>query len=138
MPRYDAHHEIVKRALERDGWTITKDPLIIEYEDLRLFADLGAEKTFAAEKAGRKIAVEIKVFGAVSFIDEFHKAAGQYGNYRALLRRVEPDRVIFLAVPLDVYETEFLRASIRDLVADLQIKLVVYDPLKEEIVLWSN
>ena len=99
---------------------------------------LGAEKTFAAEKEGRKIAVEIKVITSVSFIDDFHKAAGQYGNYRALLRRIDPDRTIFLAVALDVYETTFQRPSIRDLVADLQIKLVVFDPLKEEIVLWSN
>lgn len=138
MPRYDAHHEVVKIALRKDGWTITNDPLVIEYEDLRLYADLGAEKTFGAEKAGRKIAVEIKVFSAVSFIDDFHKAAGQYGNYRALLRRIEPDRIIFLAVALEVYETDFLRASIRDLVADLQIKLLVFDPLTEEIVSWNN
>lgn len=138
MPRYDAHHESVKRALQKDGWIITHDPLIIEYEDLRLFADLGAEKTLAAEKAGRKIAIEVKVFSAASFIDDFHKAAGQYSNYRALLKRIEPDRTIFLAVALDVYETEFLRTSIQDLVFDLQIKLIVFDPLQEEILLWNN
>jgi len=138
MPQYDAYHETVKRALVKDGWTITDDPLVIEYEDLRLFADLGAEQTFAAEKAGRKIAVEVKVFGAVSFIDDFHKAAGQYGNYRALLRRIEPDREIFLAVSLGVYETDFQRPSIRDLTADLEIDLLVFDPHQEEIVLWSK
>src|SRR5215510_6624640 len=64
MPRYDVYHEPVKHALIKDGWTITDDPFIIEYKGLRLYADLGAEKPIAAEKFGRKIVVEIKVFGA--------------------------------------------------------------------------
>ena len=32
MPQYDAHHETVKRALEKDGWTITDDPFTIHLE----------------------------------------------------------------------------------------------------------
>ncbi len=49
MPRLDAYHETVKRALVNDGWTITHDPLTIKYKRLRWYADLGAEKAFAAE-----------------------------------------------------------------------------------------
>ena len=49
MPQYDAHHETVKRALRKDGWTITNDPLVLEYKDMTLFADLGAERRLAAE-----------------------------------------------------------------------------------------
>lgn len=100
MPRYDAHHETVKTALRKDGWTITDDPFTIEYEDVQLFADLGAEKMFGAEKSGWKIVVEIKVFGGDSFFNEFHKAVGQYANYRSLLRRTEPERKIYLAASL--------------------------------------
>ena len=50
MPQYDLYHEPVKRALTKDGWVITADPLIIEFKGLRLYADLGAEKTIAAER----------------------------------------------------------------------------------------
>jgi hypothetical protein len=55
VPTRDMIHEAVKNALIKDGWTITADPYIIEYEDVILFADLGAERPMAAERAGRKI-----------------------------------------------------------------------------------
>ena len=42
MPALDQIHEAVKHALIKDGWSITADPYVIEYEDVRLFADLGA------------------------------------------------------------------------------------------------
>lgn len=54
MPQRDLYHDTVKRALLKDGWTITDDPFIIEFKGVRLFADLGAEKPFAAEKASTK------------------------------------------------------------------------------------
>jgi hypothetical protein len=28
MPKYDVYHEPVKRALIKDGWTITDDPIV--------------------------------------------------------------------------------------------------------------
>ena len=136
MPRYDAHHETVKRALEKDGWMITDDPFTIEYEDVQLFADLGAEKMFGAEKGGWKIVVEIKVFGGDSFFNEFHKAVGQYANYRSLLRRTEPERKIYLAVSLAVYESEFQRPSVQAMVEDEQVWLLVFDPITEEVMQW--
>jgi hypothetical protein len=55
MPQYDLYHDTVKNALIEDGWAITADPFIIEFKGLRLYADLGAEKVFAAEKSGEKI-----------------------------------------------------------------------------------
>ena len=59
MARLDKIHDKVKNALIKDGWTITHDPYSIEYQDLTLFADLGAEKMFSAERDGRKIVVNI-------------------------------------------------------------------------------
>ena len=37
MPQYDAHHETVKRALRKDGWTITADPFTIYVEQVKFF-----------------------------------------------------------------------------------------------------
>jgi len=47
---YDVYHELVKRVLIKDGWTITDDSYVLSYKGLRLYADLGAEKPIAAEK----------------------------------------------------------------------------------------
>ncbi|MEG3930685.1 MULTISPECIES: element excision factor XisH family protein [unclassified Microcoleus] len=45
MPAKDRFHEAVKVALQKDGWTITDDPLTIPIERLsNLYIDFGAEK----------------------------------------------------------------------------------------------
>lgn len=56
----DLFHQVVKTALIKDGWTITNDPLTIRIDRVKLEVDLAAEKVFAAEKDGQKIAVEVK------------------------------------------------------------------------------
>ena len=60
MPVPQIFHETVKLALIKDGWTITSDSLTIRSDRIKLEIDLGAEKVFAAEKDGKKIAVEVK------------------------------------------------------------------------------
>lgn len=85
MAQLDKIHDAVKNALIKDGWTITADPLRIVYEEFRLLADLGAEKSLAAERGTEKIAVEIKSFRGRSTVDDFEKALGQYRLYRRLL-----------------------------------------------------
>jgi hypothetical protein len=52
MSRRDDLHYPVRRSLEKEGWTITHDPIVIAFRDLRLKVDLGAERYFAAEKEG--------------------------------------------------------------------------------------
>ena len=74
----DAYHETVKRALIKDDWLITHDPFVIRYDDLRVYADLGAEKIFTDVSESNKIVAEIKVLGGVSKIEDFEKALGQY------------------------------------------------------------
>ena len=53
----DIYHDIVKRALQKDGWTITHDPYKIPLSNRTLKADLGAEKIMAAEHGLEKIVV---------------------------------------------------------------------------------
>ena len=62
MSRRDDFHYPVRRALEKEGWAITHDPVILTFRDLRLKADLGAERYLAAEKEGRRVVVEVKDF----------------------------------------------------------------------------
>jgi hypothetical protein len=77
----DIIHDAVKKALVKDGWTITADPFTIKYEDATLFADLAAERVIAAEKAEQKIIIEIKSFAGPSAMQEFEGALGQYQTY---------------------------------------------------------
>jgi len=109
MPAKDRFHEAVKVALQKDGWTITDDPLIIPIERLsNLYIDLGAEKLLIAERKGQKIAVEVKSFLGASTLSEFHTALGQCLNYSYALEDTEPDRTLYLAVPVSIYDNFFV------------------------------
>ncbi len=113
-------------------------PYTLEYKGLRLYADLGAEKLLVAEKDQRKIAVEIKVFNSPSLVTELQKAMGQYGMYQSLLRRLTPERKLYLAISQDTYQDFFLQPAIQDIVGDQDIQLIVFDPDREAILQWIS
>ncbi len=134
----DAYHEVVKRALEKDGWQVTHDPLPIIFEGLRVAADLGAERVLAAERATDKIAVEIKVFGGKSKISEFEKALGQYDLYELYLSELEPRRILFLAVSDESYEKFLKLPAIYFAVTRKKLKLIIFNIAAEEIIEWIS
>jgi XisH protein len=136
MPARDLFHNIVKAALQKEGWLITHDPLHLDLPDIEVYVDLGAEQLLAAEREGKKIAVEIKTFAGTSTISEFHTAVGQFMNYRFLLCKLQPERTLWLAVPNETYESFFRRQTIQEMIASYQFKLAVYDPDKEVIEQW--
>jgi len=136
VPRRDVYHEVVKKALVDDGWTITHDPLLLAFGTRDVFVDLGAEAPFGAEKAGRRIAVEVKTFASISEVTDLERALGQYALYRFLLRRQEPERALYLAVPADAFASVFDVSEGRDLIAAEELRLLVFDPPKEVITRW--
>ena len=136
MAAKDLYHEAVVKALTDDDWNITNDPLRIEVGDIGYEIDLGAEKLLAAEKENRKIAVEIKSFLSSSPVYEFHSVLGQFLNYREALAEQEPDRILYVAVPVEVYKELFLRQFIQQVVRRYHIRLIVYSPLRKVIVEW--
>lgn len=134
----DRFHQIVKTALIKDGWSVTHDPLQIKVGGVDMEIDLGAERLLAAERGDEKIAVEIKSFLATaSAISEFHTALGQFINYRAALRREEPDRVLYLAVPDLTYNSFFQLDFPASVLKENQVKLIVYDIELEQITEWK-
>ena len=60
-----------------------------------------------AEKSTRKIAVEIKSFVGRSAVSEFHVAVGQFLNYRLALEQLTLELVLYLAIPIDIYQDFF-------------------------------
>ena len=129
-------HELVKTALQNQGWIITDDPDRIDLGFVDFYIDLGAEQLLAATKDNEKIAVEIKTFLAPSTISEFHTAVGQFINYRIALEFDDPERTLYLAVPLDIYRRFFKYSFIQTVIERNQIPLLVYDTEKEEISQW--
>ena len=124
----DIFHEIVKKALQNDGWIITHDPYRILALGKNVQIDLGAEKPMiAAQKGSERIAVEIKSFINPSFTYDFHLALGQYLNYLLLLEEQEPERILYLAVSEDIFETHFHNLAIQKAINRYQIKLVIFD-----------
>lgn len=138
MPAKDKFHDVVKAALEKDGWEITHDPLLLRIQGIAdMYVDLGAEKLIAADRSGEKIAVEVKSFIGTSTISEFHTAIGQFINYRYALEVQEPARVLYLAVPLNTYNNFFVKTFVSSVVQRSQINLIVYDIEREEIARWQ-
>ena len=139
MSAKDVFHEVVKKALQKDGWQITHDPLSISVGGVNVSIDLAAEKLIAAEREGEKIAVEVKSFlQKSSAISEFHTALGQFINYRGALRRRQPERVLYLAVPVTTYKTFFQLDFPQDMIEENQVKMIIYDVEQEVIFKWIN
>ncbi|MEX0718545.1 MAG: element excision factor XisH family protein [Planctomycetaceae bacterium] len=136
MPARDAIHDTVRNALVKDGWTITDDPYILEYEDLVVYPDLGADRSLGAERGSERMVIEVKSFLGRSSIYELEHAIGQYLIYRILLSIRDPNCRLFMAVARDIHEEVFGNNAVRLIVAELAIRLLVIDPKHEEVVEW--
>jgi hypothetical protein len=137
MPAKDKFHHIVKTALIKESWKITHDPLILKFGQYdQIQVDLGAEKILGAEKGDQKIAVEIKSFLSDSARADFHGALGQFLNYHFVLEQIEPERILFLAVPIYAYESFFQRDLPQAIINRYNLKLIVYDPIQGVINQW--
>lgn len=136
MPARDIYHEHVKEALVKDGWKITHDPLWLNLPPDDLYVDLGAERLVGAEKAGQRIAIEIKSFLSKSKIADLENAMGQYFLYENALDELESERVLYLAVSRTVYKNVFQQSLGRLFLKKRQVRLLVFNPRKKEIEQW--
>ncbi len=138
MAAKDIIHDAVREALKNDGWTITHEPYTIEYETIKLSADLAAEPVLAAERDGQKIVVEIKSFIGRSPVQDLKLALGQYNLYVAYLEILAPERKLYLAVSRRAYQEFFEQAAIQVPLHRYQVKLMVVDLEQKEIVQWIH
>jgi hypothetical protein len=137
MPAKNFYHDNVIRALITDGWTMTHDPLTLSFGGKDLFVDLGAERAaVAAEKEGRRIAVEVQSFLSPSPVSDLQQAVGQYEIDRALLLESEPERLPYLAVPRRVHEGLLSERFGQMIIARLRLRVLVFDEQTERILRW--
>ena len=137
MPAKDLYHDIVKVALEKDGWRITHDPYHMAWRGRDVFVDLGAEM-IAAEKDNVRIAVEVKSFTAKSEITELERAIGQYILYQKILQRRDAQRMLFLAVPHAILTNLFEDSFGEILLTDNSFRIFGFDPIKSEVTKWIS
>jgi hypothetical protein len=135
----DIFHDTVKTALQKDGWVITHDPYRLRYGVADVYIDLAAQEAIAAEKEGRKIAVEVKSFAGSSTISEFHTALGQFLNYRIAIEvSDEPERILYLAIPTDTYQMFLRFEPAKTVIERYEVRLIVYNSNREVIDQWIS
>ena len=135
MAARDFYHDEVRNAHITDGWTITHDPFRLRWGKKDYYVDLGAERVIAAERSGRRIAVEIKSFLGASVVDDMEKSLGQYLIYRSIMSRLQSDRELYLAIPKSIGKL-FDEPLGQMLLEDYDLQVVVFDPKRKEIIRW--
>ncbi|MEB3283254.1 MAG: XisH family protein [Lyngbya sp.] len=138
MPAKDIYHNAVKFALVKDSWEILTEDYTLEYGGDRLFVDIAAEKSIAAEKQGRKILVEVKSFLGRSFINDLEQAVGQYVVYRDILLETALEFDLYLAITQATYNNYFQRPLTRMIINRNKVKLLIVDAENEVIVRWID
>lgn len=134
----DIFHDAAKHALEKAGWTITHEfyPIRDKIRDIRYDIDLAAERVIAAEKGAEKIAVEVKSLLQPSLTYEFHAVLGKFLVYLHGLKHQEPERVLYVAIPLFAWNKISQMPGLMEVIEIYQVRIIVFKPNTETIVTW--
>jgi hypothetical protein len=136
MPALDKYHHAVKHALEREGWLVTAENTALEFGGVKMFIDIRAETLLIAERDQRKIAVEVKSFLEHSTLSAFQDAVGQYLSYLVALESKEPNRILYLAAPEAIWQPFSKLPFTQAIAARVGLRVLVFNPVSEEIVQW--
>ncbi|MGH9842233.1 MAG: element excision factor XisH family protein [Blastocatellia bacterium] len=127
MAAKDIYHDHVRKALEKDGWTITHDPLNVQWPGANRPLHPESERLIGAEKDGEEIAVEVVNFLGPSQLVDLQYALGEFGLYHYALQDGAPARKLFMAIREDVYFSIFKKPEMEMLRAQKNIRLLVFD-----------
>lgn len=134
MPAKDAYHDTVVRALVKDGWSIIQEQVYLSDGRRHCWVDLSAQREPEAA-----ILVEIKgMENAASPLVSLMSAVGQYVFYRAMLDYLELKHELFLAVPQVVYSEIIDSPAASRMIANVRVQFLVFDPLREEVMMWKR
>jgi len=75
-------------------------------------------------------------FISPSLVKDLENALGQYIIYANILARVEPDRILYLAVRVEIYNEFFSEELVQVVLANNPIKPILFDSKQEIIVEW--
>lgn len=135
MPAKDGYHDTVKRALIKGGWAIEAEQVKLRIGNRRLWVDIQASHP----DEDRIILIEVKGFeNAASPVEALESAIGQYVVYQATLVARGLDIPFYLAVPDTAYFGIFEEALGQAVRQVVNVKLIVFEPLGEEVLTWVS
>lgn len=133
MPAKDRYHDTVVRALVKAGWSIVDEQVKVEIARRRLWIDIHAQQS----DLQLAILVEVKGFeNSPSPIEELAKAVGQYLIYQTALSAVDIKFPLYLAVPQSAYQGILSEPIGQSIVKQIDMRLLIFDPIQEEIIQW--
>lgn len=132
MPAKDKYHDNVIHALEKDGWKVIRDQVLITIGKRHLWIDLKVELD------GQFRYIEIKGFETeYSIVDYLYRVTGQYLTYLAAIEHLQLDIPLFLAVPEHAFHG-ILNETLGQIVMNkAKINLMVFNVEREEILQWQ-
>ena len=71
-------------------------------------------------------------------LSELEKAVGQFIIYRFAMRREDAERELFIAVGEKIYNKLFVHPDVIELIESEDLKIIVFDEIKEVFVRWIN
>ena len=95
------------------------------------------QRFLGAEKGDLKIAVEIKSFAGPSLMLALEQALGQFTLYDDVLKRIEPERTLYLAVSETIHQDLFEEPLGQLLLANGRLRLLVFTTKDEVIERWT-
>ena len=82
--------------------------------------------------------MEIQSFLSPSPVRDLQEAVGQYEIYKAILAETEPERLLFLAAPLRIYENLLSERFGQLIISRLQLRLLIFDETQQKSLQWIN
>jgi len=138
MGRADFYREHVRKALEKDGWRITHDPLGTPFDGTEIEIDFGAERILIATKELETIAVEVKNFlHPKEKMNELNRLIGQYTNYLESFAVHDPNRKTYVAVTEEAYLRVFCMPMMAANVKRLNMHFIIFNPYTCKIISWK-
>ncbi len=135
MPAKDRYHDVVVRALQKDGWTIIGEQVEVIIPERRLWLDIRATK----DDRRSSILIEVKGFEKMrSPVSYLADAIGQCVVYQGALDYIGITDPLYMAVPSRAI-TGILGEEIgKKAVHHAHVGLLVFDPLREEVTKWMH
>ncbi len=135
MPRLDNCHQQFIHALQKEKWKIDSKPLYLKLRGYEFYIDVVARRLSSASEEIVLI-IEVKCFPENrSQQEQLYTAIGQFEIYRDILEAYQLADKLYIAIPLHAYEGVF-QAIGSKMIEKANIKLIVFDVEKEEIVQW--
>jgi Trk K+ transport system NAD-binding subunit len=133
MPAKDRYHDVVVRALRKDGWTILAEQVALSIPTRRVWIDIRASK----QADNVAILVEIKGFEhLVSPVTYLADTIGQCLLYQTVLDYAQVADTFYLAVPEDALQGILGEEIGQQALQRAQVRLILFDPLTEAITRW--